>query len=104
MSSSTAASTAASAAGAGAEKENGENNQNKPNSAAPPPAAPATSKGHFEAHSYVGPYRLEKTLGKGQTGRIERKKTPSKRAAEAYGVVRKFCQFSALLLVIQVVR
>jgi len=23
-----------------------------------------------EAHQYVGPYRLEKTLGKGQTGKI----------------------------------
>lgn len=23
----------------------------------------------YEAHNYVGPYRLEKTLGKGQTGR-----------------------------------
>ena len=24
---------------------------------------------HYEAHQYVGPYRLEKTLGKGQTGK-----------------------------------
>ena len=23
-----------------------------------------------EAHQYVGPYRLEKTLGKGQTGKV----------------------------------
>jgi hypothetical protein len=26
----------------------------------------------YEAHNYVGPYRLEKTLGKGQTGKPER--------------------------------
>jgi len=29
----------------------------------------STVKVPYEAHSYVGPYRLEKTLGKGQTGR-----------------------------------
>ena len=27
------------------------------------------SGGSSEAHQYVGPYRLEKTLGKGQTGK-----------------------------------
>lgn len=27
-----------------------------------------------EAHQYVGPYRLEKTLGKGQTGKGEKEK------------------------------
>ncbi len=35
-------------------------------SAMPPNGGPASN----EAHQYVGPYRLEKTLGKGQTGRI----------------------------------
>uniref|UniRef100_A0A0K2UA08 Uncharacterized protein n=1 Tax=Lepeophtheirus salmonis TaxID=72036 RepID=A0A0K2UA08_LEPSM len=29
----------------------------------------APSSGSHEAHQYVGPYRLEKTLGKGQTGK-----------------------------------
>ena len=28
-----------------------------------------TSGTSSEAHQYVGPYRLEKTLGKGQTGK-----------------------------------
>ena len=28
-----------------------------------------TSGNSSEAHQYVGPYRLEKTLGKGQTGK-----------------------------------
>ena len=68
----TSAPSAASSATSG--RENGENNQNKPNSAAPPSSkGPGSSSGagagHPEAHSYVGPYRLEKTLGKGQTGR-----------------------------------
>jgi hypothetical protein len=36
------------------------------------PSAVATSggKSSMEAHQYVGPYRLEKTLGKGQTGKV----------------------------------
>ena len=32
----------------------------------------AASGGGGEAHQYVGPYRLEKTLGKGQTGKTAR--------------------------------
>ncbi len=69
-----AATSAPSAASATSGRENGENNQNKPNSAAAPSSkGPGSSSGagagHPEAHSYVGPYRLEKTLGKGQTGR-----------------------------------
>lgn len=81
------------------DSENGENNQNKSNSSGPgsgsgsaAAAATATPTGGggssssstsaaapsggssgktvpYEAHQYVGPYRLEKTLGKGQTGR-----------------------------------
>ena len=39
-------------------------------------AAGSQSSGHergqsSEAHQYVGPYRLEKTLGKGQTGLVK---------------------------------
>ena len=30
------------------------------------------SGGSSEAHQYVGPYRLEKTLGKGQTGKRQK--------------------------------
>ena len=35
----------------------------------PPGVNSATTKAAMEAHQYVGPYRLEKTLGKGQTGK-----------------------------------
>ena len=33
-----------------------------------PTVGPATKESHNESYQYVGPYRLEKTLGKGQTG------------------------------------
>ena len=36
------------------------------------------SGGSSEAHQYVGPYRLEKTLGKGQTGKKEQCKNLNK--------------------------
>ena len=36
-----------------------------------PPVGPATKESHNESYQYVGPYRLEKTLGKGQTGQTQ---------------------------------
>jgi hypothetical protein len=37
----------------------------------PPVVPPAKESSHNESYQYVGPYRLEKTLGKGQTGKTE---------------------------------
>ena len=60
------------------ESDNSENNKNKPNSsaAASSGGSSVSSKPSgslpYEAHQYVGPYRLEKTLGKGQTGKAKK--------------------------------
>ena len=54
----------------GADKENSAAVAPDPAGSAKPAAAKSNSKPiPYEAHNYVGPYRLEKTLGKGQTGK-----------------------------------
>lgn len=45
---------------------------------------------HHHVYQYVGPYRLEKTLGKGQTGKFEK---PSSLSDSC-------CQFSLIIIII----
>ena len=38
----------------------------------PVSVGPPSKESHNESYQYVGPYRLEKTLGKGQTGQTQK--------------------------------